>query len=152
MNVASASSIVGLNTLLVSASTMPVPDVVALAGTASNDGILHIPGPSGANAFVVATVNVGAGGTITATANSGSATLPLAITLCETNPATSGCITPIGSSATVTINPNDTPTFAIFGQASGAIQFDPANSRIFVQFTDSGNAVRGETSVAVETQ
>jgi len=151
-NVASAPDFTGLNTLLVSASTTPVPDIVALAGTASNDGVLHIPGASGANAFVVATVNVGASGAITATANTGSATLPLTISLCETNPATGACITPVGSSAALTINMSDTPTFAIFGQATGAIPFDPANSRIFVQFTDSANAVRGETSVAVETQ
>jgi hypothetical protein len=32
------------------------------------------------------------------------------------------------------------------------IPFDPAGSRVFVTFTDSTNAVRGETSVAVETQ
>jgi hypothetical protein len=151
-NVAPAPSLTGLNTLLVSASTTPVPDIVALAGTASNDGILHVSGPSGAGAFVVATVNVGAGGAITATANTGSATLPLPLTLCETNPATGACITPVDASAAVTINSNDTPTFAIFGQASGAIPFDPANSRIFVQFADSSGNVRGETSVAVETQ
>jgi hypothetical protein len=30
--------------------------------------------------------------------------------------------------------------------------FDPADSRVFVQFTDSTGAVHGETSVAVETQ
>jgi hypothetical protein len=40
----------------------------------------------------------------------------------------------------------------VFGQASGAIAFDPVNNRIFVQFTDPGGKVRGETSVAVETQ
>jgi hypothetical protein len=32
------------------------------------------------------------------------------------------------------------------------VPLDPANSCIFVTFTDSTNAVRGETSVAVETQ
>ena len=40
----------------------------------------------------------------------------------------------------------------IFGQASGAIPFDPADNRIFVQFNDAGGVVRGSTSVAVETQ
>jgi hypothetical protein len=33
-----------------------VPDVVALAATAQNDGILHITGTSGPNAFAVAVV------------------------------------------------------------------------------------------------
>ena len=35
---------------------------------------------------------------------------------------------------------------------SSAVAFDPTNNRIFVVFTDSTGAVRGETSVAVETQ
>ena len=38
------------------------------------------------------------------------------------------------------------------GEFCDAVAFDPANSRIFVQFTDSTSAVRGATSVAVETQ
>jgi probable HAF family extracellular repeat protein len=142
----------GLNTLLLSASTTPVPDVVALGATISNDGILHITGTGGSAAFAVATVDVGAGSTITATANTGSATLPLALALCQTNPSTGACMAAPATSVTTTIAANATPTFGIFGTASGAIAFDPANSRIFVQFTDSGGAVRGETSVAVETQ
>jgi probable HAF family extracellular repeat protein len=142
----------GLNTLLFSASTTPVPDVVALGATVSNDGILHITGTSGSAAFAVATVDVGAGSTITATANTGSATLPLALALCQTNPSTGACMATPSTSVMTTIAANATPTFGIFGTASGAIAFDPANSRIFVQFTDSGGAIRGETSVAVETQ
>jgi hypothetical protein len=56
------------------------------------------------------------------------------------------------ATVTTTIAKNATPTFGIFVSASGAIPFDPAGSRIFVTFTDSTKAVRGETSVAVETQ
>jgi hypothetical protein len=61
----------GLDTLLYSASTTAVSDIVALAATAQNDGILHFTGSMGSSAFAVATVNVGAGGPITATANTG---------------------------------------------------------------------------------
>jgi hypothetical protein len=129
-----------------------VPDVVALGATVSNDGILHITGTGGSAAFAVATVDVGAGSTITATANTGSATLPLALALCQTNPTSGACLAAPATSVTTAIAANGTPTFGIFGTASGAIAFDPANSRIFVQFTDTGGAVRGETSVAVETQ
>src|SRR5580693_2427900 len=95
---------VGLNTLLLSASTTAVPDVVALVATAQNDGILHITGTTGSNAFAVATVNVGASASITATANTGAATLPLAISLCQTNPMSGQCISSIGSTVTTTIN------------------------------------------------
>ena len=147
-----AASVTGVDTLNLSGSTTPVPDVVALGATVSNDGILHITGTGGSAAFAVATVDVGAGSTITATANTGSATLPLALSVCQTNSSTGACMATPSPSVTTTIAANATPTFAIFGTASGAIAFSPANSRIFVQFTDSGGALRGETSVAVQTQ
>src|SRR4030095_922516 len=72
----------GLNTLLLSASATPVPDIVALAATLTNDGIVNIPGATGTGAFAVATVNVGVSGSITASADTGSATLPVNIFLC----------------------------------------------------------------------
>ena len=141
----------GLNTLLFSASATPVPDVVALAATPTNDGIVDIPGATGTGAFAVATVNVGASGSITASADTGSATLPVNIFLCQTDPATGECISAIGSSITTTINAKATPTFAIFVQGNGNVPFDPAANRIFVRFS-SGGVTRGSTSVAVRTQ
>jgi hypothetical protein len=147
-----APSVVGLNTLLLSASTTPVPDIVALAATTSNDGIVNIPGAAGAGAFAVATVNVGITADITASADTGGPTLPVAITLCQTNPASGACTSVTGPTVTTTIAANATPTFAIFLQGSGTVPFDPANKRIFVRFKDSGGIVRGATSVAVRTQ
>jgi hypothetical protein len=143
---------VGLNTLLLSASATPVPDIVALAATPTNDGIVNILGATGTGAFAVATVNVGASGSITASAGTGNATLPVNIFLCQTNPATGQCISAIGSSVTTTINANATPTFGIFMQGSGNVPFDPAANRIFVRFKDGGNVTRGSTSVAVRTE
>ena len=142
----------GLNTLLLSASATPVPDMVALAATPSNDGIVNIPGATGTGAFAAATVNVGANGSITALADTGAASLPLTVSLCETNPATGQCISGIGSTVTTTINTNATPTFGIFVQASANVAFDPALNRIFVRFKDSDAVTRGSTSVAVRTQ
>jgi hypothetical protein len=143
---------VGLNTLLFSASLTPVPDIVALAATFNNDGIVNIPGTTGTGAFAVATVNVGASASITASSETGSAVLPVNISLCETDPATGQCISAIASSVTTQINANGTPTFAIFVQGNGTVPFDPAANRIFVFFKDSGNVTRGSTSVAVRTQ
>jgi hypothetical protein len=143
---------VGLNTLLFSASATPVPDIVALAATVTNNGIVNIPGTNGTGAFAVATVNVGMTGTIIASADTGNASLPLTIFLCETNPATGQCISVIGPSVTTQINANATPTFAILVQGSGFVPFDPATNRIFVRFKDNGNVTRGSTSVAVRTQ
>jgi FG-GAP-like repeat len=142
----------GLNTLLFSASSTPVPDIVALAATTTNDGIVNIPGTNETGAFAVATVNVGTTGTITASADTGIASLPVNIFLCETNPATGQCISGIGQNVTTQINANATPTFGIFVQGTGNVPFDPAANRIFVRFKDGGGVTRGSTSVAVRTE
>jgi hypothetical protein len=142
----------GVNTLLLSASATPVSDIVALAATASNDGILHLPGNSGSNAFAVATVNLGASAMITAAANTGPASLPLAISICETSPATGQCLAAAGPSAAAVITKGATPTFGIFVAANADVPFLPATNRIFVEFSDANEIVRGSTSVAVETQ
>ena len=58
-----AVALEAINTLLISASGSPVPDVVALGATLNNDGIVNLTGPAGAGAFPVATVNLGASAT-----------------------------------------------------------------------------------------
>jgi hypothetical protein len=150
-NGAPAPSNTGLNTLLFSASTTPVPDIVALAAS-GDPGIVDIAGANGDGDFAVATVNLGAAASITATANTGSANLPMTITLCETNSGNGQCLQAPSPSVTTTIAANATPTFGIFVVGNGTVPFDPANNRVFVSFADSGGTVRGSTSVAVRTQ
>ncbi|MBV9826161.1 MAG: beta-propeller fold lactonase family protein [Alphaproteobacteria bacterium] len=150
-NQLSASVLPGVDTLLLSASATPVPDIVALAATMQNDGILHIPGNLGAGAFAVATINLGASTMITATANTGSATLPLALTICATD-QNGNCLAAPTSLTSAASSTGSTPTFAIFGRATGSIPFNPGGSRVFVQFTDPNGVIRGLTSVAVATQ
>ncbi len=139
----------GLNTLLLSASSTPIPDIVALAATLNNDGIVNL---ASTGVFSLATVNVGASGTITTSADTGGVSLPASISICETNPATGQCVSAIGPSMTTQINANATPTFGIFVTGTGDVPFDPASNRIFVRFRDSGGVTRGSTSVAVRTQ
>ena len=100
----------------------------------------------------MATVNVGASGSITATADTGAATLPVNISLCQTNPAMGACLSPPASTVMTTINANATPTFGIFVAGTGNVAFNPATNRIFMRFKDSGGVTRGSTSVAVRTQ
>jgi len=140
---------IGLNTLLLSASATLVPDILALAATQNNDGIVTL---ASAAVFAVATANVGASGNITASADTGSAALPVNISLCQTDPSTSECISAISPSVTTQINANATPTFGIFVTGTGNIAFDPSANRIFVRFKDAGDVTRGSTSVAVRTQ
>ena len=142
---------VGVNTLLLSASNTPEADVIALAATVSGDGVVRLPGPSGSGAFAVATVNVGTADTITASADTGSRSLPLALSICETNPTTGVCLAPAAATVTSTISNGATPTFAVFIGATGEVVFDPALSRVFVRFRDLAGSTRGSTSVAVTT-
>jgi hypothetical protein len=147
-----ASVIPGVNTLLLTASAGPTPDIVALAATATNDGIVDIPGVNGTGAFSVATVNVGATGQIVVSADTGSTVLPVTVFLCQTNPATGQCVTGLFSSLAGIMNASSTFTFGIFVNTSGGVPFNPAVNRIFVRFKDMGGVTRGSTSVAARTQ
>ncbi|MDZ7653995.1 MAG: hypothetical protein U5L03_16280 [Burkholderiaceae bacterium] len=142
----------GLNTLFLSSSATPVPDIVALAATLGGDGIVNVPGTSGTGFFAVATVNVGSSSPITASALLGNTSLPVSLSICQTNPTTGACLAPPSASVATSISAGATPTFAVFGTGSGAIPFDPANNRVYVVFRDAGGLVRGATSVAVRTQ
>ena len=100
----------------------------------------------------MATVNVGASGSITASADTGTCVVAREHLLLSDRPGTGQCISAIGPSVTTTINANATPTFGIFVQGDGNVPFDPAANRIFVRFKDGGGVTRGSTSVAVRTQ
>jgi hypothetical protein len=146
-----AASIVGVNTLNLSASTTPVPDVVALAASA-DPGYVDIPGITGTGVFAVAAINLGIDATITVSANTGMANLPVSLTLCRTAPAGVLCLAPPAASVVLDFPPNATPAFGVFVAGSGFVADNPAVNRVFVTFTDSNGVLRGETSVAVRTQ
>jgi len=146
----SGRTLPGVNTFLLSAANEPVADVIAIALTSSNNGIVELDQNIGA--FAVATANLGAEASIRATASAGS--LPATVTVCQTNPQTGACINPAtpSLSSTVTIATNATPTFSVFVSATQPIEFDPANNRVTVVFADNDGAIRGMTSVAVQSQ
>ena len=142
----------GVNTFLLSASTTPGPDMVALAATPKQNGIVNIPTLTGTGVFAVATVNVGAAGTVTVVADTGGVTLPINLFVCETVPATGQCMAPPSTSVTTSVAANATPTFGVFVAGTGvAVPFDPAKNRVFVRLKDQAGVTRGSTSVAVTT-
>jgi hypothetical protein len=145
-------ALTGVNTFLYSVSGHPVPDIVALAATTSNDGIVNVASATGTGAFAVATVNAGTSGIITASADTADVALPVDIGLCQTNPTTGACVSAIARGVTVKMDPHATSTFAIFVKASGAIAFDPARNRVFVRFKDETATTVGSTSVALRTR
>jgi hypothetical protein len=152
----------GLNTLLLSSSSTPTPDVVMIAATRDSkagSGIMQMP--QGFGAFAVAAVNVGASGALYVTADTGSAHLPAAIALCQTNPVTGRCLSSPAPSVMVTSPADGTATFSVFVTSSGAIAYDPAANRVFVRVFDAiaapgatfvAGAPRGLTSIAITTQ
>jgi hypothetical protein len=131
-----------------------VPDIVAISATLNNDRIVNIPGTTGTGVFAVATVNLGARGTITVSVDTGAAILPVRIALCQTDPMTGQCVNPTvptTSPVVTTIDANATPTFGFFATGTSIVPFAPAVNRIFVRFTDAGGVPRGATSVAART-
>ena len=151
-NTAAAAITTGVNTLQFFASASPITDIVMLSATPPPDpGIVNIPGDTGTGFFSVATVNVGASGSITLSANTGGVVLPVNLFICQTNPPTGACLGSLAPSVTVTIDSNDTPTFAGFAQGTGNIPFDPALNRIRVEGRDGTGNVVGGTTVAIRT-
>jgi YD repeat-containing protein len=150
-NTEPALAISGINTLLLSASSTPVPDIVALAATLSNNGVVTTDASTGSGVFAVAAVNVGSSDTLTVTADTGAVSLPLSVSLCATDLTTGVCVNPTTPSnrVTVAINTNATPSFGIFVASTGSIPLDPAVNRIFVRFASANGVTRGATSVAV---
>lgn len=142
-----------VNTLLLSASNSPVPDMVALAATLSNDGVVRAPGYVGTGVFSVATSNVGAAGNVSAIPElsgnfSGSTAL-----ICQTDTATGACMAAPAPSVSFNAAQGGADSFGVFVAAAGnRVDFDPAVTRVRVRFEDSGAIVRGATGVAYETQ
>ena len=146
-----APTVAGVNDFTLSASTTPVPDIVAIAATA-DPGYVDIPGATGSGAFAVASINLGVDATITAAGNTGAANLPVTVLICQTSPATSNCLAPPSATVSLDIPGNATPTFGVFVTGSSTVANMPGVNRVFVTFTDAGGTLRGETSVAVRTQ
>ena len=145
-NAPSTNLLTGINTWLLRGTSSAGPDIIALTTTTD----FHQVACSGLNAFAVALSNVGAAATgdITAVANTGGATLPLSISISETNPGT-GVV--IGDDILQNVGAGENRTVAVFVTFNGCVNFDPAANRIFIEFRDASNNVVGSTSTAVST-
>jgi len=140
-----------LNTFTLGASSSPVVDMIALAATPTADGISNVDLDSTFGVFAVATVNLGSTDTIRVSADTGAASLPVNMLVCQTDPISGACIDgtlPSGEVVT-SVATNETPTFAFFAQATAPVPFDALNNRVFVNFRDSLGVVRGSSSVAL---
>ena len=150
----------GISSVFLSISaTPPVPDLLAIGTTVSNDGVVRIPATGNRVSFMAASaINIGAGdgsaganqATITASVDTGATSLPATLEVCESGPT--GCITPRGQTTTTTLyDPNVAKTYTVFVRANGSetIPFSPANARVFLRFRDAGGVLRSVTSAAI---
>ena len=144
--------IVGVNTLLLTFAATPVPDIIAVGLTPSNDGYSRTGGPAGTGIFVIASTNIGTGASLTARARLSDPALSAITLVCQTNPGTGQCLSMPTPTVTATVNQNENTTWTAFIQASGTIVQDPARNRVFFEFLDPDGVVRGSTSTALTTQ
>lgn len=145
-NALNSNLLSGINTWLLRGTAAAESDIIALTTTTD----FHQVACSGSNAFAVALSNVGAAATgdITVTANTGSATLPISVSISETDPGT-GVV--IGDNVLQNVGAGENRTVAVFVTINGCITFDPAANRIFIEFRDAANNVVGSTSTAIST-
>ena len=156
---ASLDPILGVNSVLLNIGATPTPDILSIASTPSADGVIRIPNPGAVGLMTAAAVNIGAGDgsgaanevTLTVSADSGAAALPVTIEICQIDAVTAACLAPRAADVTLTMTGSDPLFFAVFVRdtSTGGIAFNPANSRIFLRFADATGTIRSATSAAV---
>ncbi len=149
-NTTSAPIIIGFNTLLLSASLTPVPDMVAL--TSAPGGRLTISSDTPTGAFLIASLNLGAAGLMTMSADTGEFSLPVGLLVCEFNVSLGTCFQPPSvTTPPRTITSGEVTFYAVFVISQGtAIPLNPFTNRVFARFLDAGNVPRGCANVALE--
>ncbi len=143
-----APALITVNTLLFSASTEPVLDIVALSATIHNNGIVDIPNTENFGVFSAANVNLGTPGNVTASLVVIGDPVDEAL-LCPTVFETGACLQSPSESSRVFLGENETSSFGIFVRSESPIAFDPGRNRVMLIFTDDNGVVRGRTSVAI---
>jgi len=148
-------AIPGVNTVFLSIDTKEVPDILSIGATPAGTGIVTMP-TAGTSFMTASATNIGVGDVdeskdvaVTVSVDTGDASLPVLLQMCETN-AISVCLGPLALSVDTTIGSGPS-FFAIFvtDQSSSGIPLDPANARVFLRFADSAGVVRSVTSAAL---
>lgn len=144
-----ASSVPGLNRIVISAGVGPVSDLLTIAATLASDGIVSIPGQNGTGVFSAAAINIGASGSFSAHVDDADFGLPVVAYICKTN-AQGLCDADPALSVDFDLAADETALFSVFVAGQGNVSFDAANNRLFLRLEQQG-VVRGATSVAVRT-
>jgi hypothetical protein len=141
------------NSAVASASYTIGYPIETIVVTASGTNVLTLP-VGGSGAFSVASENQSGQSYPSVTVKSSTGanpSLPVEVTLCQTNPSTGQCLAAPGP--TVTVAPfaaGATRTFSVFVTADAAIASSP-NNEVVVLFTNSSGSTLGTASVLVDT-
>jgi len=162
-NVGPAPSNPGVNGFNLASTAGPTPDIIVVAATIDNDGVLKLPGATGQSFFTAAAINIGASATVLVTADNGEGVgtteIPVDGYVCETQSdgtviecATGDDLDEGFMFRSFATNQIRYFTFVVTGQ--GFIPYDPANRRLFIGFlADGGDGeLVGATSIAVRTE
>ena len=139
-NSVAASVIPFVNTFSFTASGVPIPDVIAFAVTASNDGRVELLLDNTTAAFAVALQNLGSAAPLMLSATHGDNSLPLSLSWCVTDSESSACtipLTPTNEPIEVNPAPGEAVTLAVFVESTGNVLFRPETNRISVLVSEN---------------
>ncbi|MBL4617331.1 MAG: serine hydrolase [Robiginitomaculum sp.] len=140
----------GVNSMRITISDSPLPDLIPIAVTLSADGVMRIDTAGGASAFGTAVINIGAAGDVRVRADGGEYVWPVNLLVCETD-AGGNCLNPASASLDVNFAVDQTRTFSVFGFASNRLgtPFMPELARAFLRLETLGGETLAATSVAI---
>jgi hypothetical protein len=145
----SPAALSGVNMLLFSAASFPVPDVIAVAATPSGDGIATTP--SGCPmAFSAAASNAGASSALVVSVDTGVSAMPAFLQI-RHRAGTGACRGTPTSALTLSLDANAAATFSVFISTTTSVPLDAGRRRIFVRFTGPDGQTRGSSSAAFAT-
>ena len=104
-----AATTSGINTFLLSASLIPVADMVAL--TSAPNGQLNLPSGTATGAFLIASLNLGDSDVIAMSADTGNTSLPLNLLVCEFDASIGNCLTVPSPTSSRTISTGEVTFF-----------------------------------------
>ncbi len=139
-----------INTLRLNISLTQKPDIISNAATPSGDGIWTLDPSNGNGAFAASGINIGVSDMITVMPRASFNMPELSLSICDTTGQPNGaCANPPSSSVTMNFNNGEAKTLSVFGSSTQSIEFKPGKNRIFLDFNDSNNDLRGSISVAL---
>jgi hypothetical protein len=140
----------GANTVRLTATAAPGPDVIAIAATASGDGVLRADSPARRGAMAVAALNIGAPARLIVRPGTGVYQWPVELTVCETA-ADGRCLQPAAASMELDFNPGAARTFTVFARGDDRLGTPllPDIARVFLNFETLDGIPAGATSAAL---